>query len=87
MRLVRSILAAAGIGLALAGAAGCQAKLAGARCPCIEPEYTCIENACVPTRDLGDASFGPDANLSPDGGFLPDSGFVPDAAVDADAGL
>lgn len=89
MRGVRSFVVAAAIALALLGAGACVAKLDGAPCPCIEPEFTCVEPAhvCRPTSDAGEhgdvdaAQDPPDAGGAPDGGFLPDGGFgTPDAA-------
>ena len=87
MRVVRSLLAAVGIALALAGAVACQAKLAGARCPCIEPDYTCVDEICLPSGEVHDAdpSGTPDSSLDPDGGFTPDGGFIPDSGVLPDA--
>ena len=85
MRVVRSLLAALGIALALAGAVACQAKLAGARCPCIEPSYTCVDEICVPSGEVDDADPSPDSSLDPDGGFFPDGGFIPDSGFLPDA--
>ena len=90
MRAVRSLVAAAAI--ALAGAAGCQAKLEGAHCPCIEPTWTCNVDLdlCVPTdqfRDTDAAPDVPDAGLFPDAGFFPDGSFLPDSGPGSDAGI
>ena len=88
MRGVRSVVLALAIGLALSGAIACEAKLDGAPCPCIEPEYTCIEDVCRRPRDGGpdlpDASQGDaDGGLVPDGSVgTPDASFgFPDASL------
>lgn len=82
MRVVRSLLAAFALALALAVAAGCEAKLEGAACPCIEPAWTCVDGICVPN----DGSHDPDAGFFPDGGFFPDAGFFPDGSFLPDSG-
>ena len=85
MRGVRPAVVVGAIALALLAIGACEAKLDGAPCPCIEPEYTCVESVC--RRALGSdagaevdaAPVPPDAGFFPDGGFIPDSGFLPDA--------
>lgn len=81
MRVVRPLLVAVAIGLALAGAAACEARLEGAPCPCIMPDYTCVEGVCLKAGNI-DASPGvPDGSLTPDAGFFADGGFLPDAGA------
>lgn len=89
MRSVRSIVGAVAIAFAVLGAGACVAKLDGAPCPCIEPEFTCVEPArvCLPTGDAGEPGDVDAAQDPPDGGGTPDAGFLPDAgfgAPDAD---
>ena len=87
MRGVKSVVLALAIALALTAAAACQAKLDGAPCPCVEPEYTCVELLQV-CRHAGDGggeidargSDTPDAGPAEDGGVDPDGGFFPDAS-------
>ncbi len=89
MRGVKSVVFAFAIALALTATAACEAKLDGAPCPCVEPEYTCVEvlQVCRRVSDGGggeiDASGSdlPDAGPADDGGVDPDGGFFPDATV------
>jgi hypothetical protein len=84
-KTVRSVVLLLAIGLA----AACEARLDGAACPCVEPQYTCdeAEDICRRTIDSGpgdpDASTGvPDGSSDiPDGGFVPDAAFFPDSSV------
>lgn len=80
MRGVKSVVLALALALALSAAGACEAKLEGAPCPCLEPEYMCVDEVCRRARDGGpdfpDASFGaPDAGIDGDGG-----GGSPDAS-------
>lgn len=90
MRGVRSAIVAMALAFALFGAAACVAKLDGAPCPCIEPEFTCDELArvCRPSSDAGEPGDVDAAQDPPDAGDIPDSGFFPDASAGTpDAGI
>jgi len=87
MRGMRGFVLAGAIAVAaLFGAMGCEAKLEGAPCPCLEPEYTCIDEVCRHPRD-GGPEFT-DASQDEDGGPISDASFgTPDAGAAGDASL
>ena len=88
MRGMRWFVLAGAIAVAaLFGAMGCEAKLDGAPCPCLEPEYTCIDEVCRRPRD-GSPDF-PDGSIGDaDGGPISDASFgTPDAGAAGDASL
>lgn len=87
MRAVRSVVLAVAVALLLVAAVACEAKLEGARCPCLEPEYTCdvSDNVCRRAHDGGfDIDGSPDvadASLTPDAGFFTDASSFPDGGI------
>jgi hypothetical protein len=82
MKTMKSVVLLLAIALAVAGAAACEARLDGAACPCVMPDYTCDDsvNICRRTIDSGPGDDQPDASTDTPDGSVPDAGFLPDSS-------